>query len=111
MRCGGPDPSRDREVSRPPGQRLVSNLLPDAALAGAFVARWCIGNKVARSRLCRYRPSRKPVEGPSELREVSRWFGTGRSRGSAARQVEWLPRVEGEEVRFMQIWPAVSGAS
>jgi hypothetical protein len=32
-------------------------------------------------------------EGRSELREVSRWFGTGRSRGSAARQVEWLPRV------------------
>jgi hypothetical protein len=41
-----------------------------------------------------------PVEGQSELREVSRWFGTGRSRGSAARQVEWLPRVEGEEVGF-----------
>jgi hypothetical protein len=35
---------------------------------------------------------------PLGLRMVE--FGTGRSRGSAARQVEWLPRVEGEEVRF-----------
>ena len=56
-----------------------------------------------------------PVEGPSELREVSGWFGTGRSRGSAARQVEWLPLVEGEEVRFASDSPRIrtigSGAS
>jgi hypothetical protein len=36
--------------------------------------------------------------------------GTGRSRGSAARQVEWLPRVEGEEVRFPSDSPLRRGA-
>ncbi len=40
---------------------------------------------------------------------MSRWFGTGRSRGSAARQVEWLPRVEGEEVRFASDSPLEEG--
>ena len=111
MRCGGPDPSRDREVSRPPGQRLVSIYFPmqhspvrlSPAGASAIRPRVLACAAIAQAEM--------PVEGPSELREVSRWFGTGRSRGSAARQVEWLPRVEGEEVRFMQIWPAVSGAS
>src|SRR6202011_3412430 len=50
--------------------------------------------------LIQHAEAETPVEEPSELREVSRWFGTGRSRGSAARQVEWLPQVESEEVRF-----------
>jgi hypothetical protein len=37
--------------------------------------------------------------------------GTGRSKGSAARQVEWLPRVEGEEVRFASDSPLEEAVS